>query len=96
MSAADKIAARRPERIWARPDYRECWLKRGEEEDVEYVRADLADAQAQEIERLRAALAWYGEQARLCRLIHSEGDAGRHALDNDGGKRARAALGDAP
>jgi hypothetical protein len=38
------------------------------------------------------ALEWYGEQARLCRLIHSEGDAGRHALSDDGGKFARAAL----
>jgi len=44
--------------------------------------------------RLRAALEWYGEQARLCRLIHSEGDAGRHALNNDGGAKARAALGE--
>jgi hypothetical protein len=41
---------------------------------------------------LREALEWYGEQARLARLIHSEGDAGRHALADDGGKRARAAL----
>jgi hypothetical protein len=37
-------------------------------------------------------LEWYAEQARLARLIHSEGDAGRHALADDGGKRARAAL----
>ncbi len=41
---------------------------------------------------LRDALAWYGEQARLCRLIHSEGDAGRQALAADGGKRAQAEL----
>lgn len=45
-----------------------------------------------EVERLREALAWYGEQARLARLIHSGGDAGRHALADDGGKRARSAL----
>jgi hypothetical protein len=48
-------------------------------------------------ERVRAleeALGWYGEQARLCRLIHSGGDAGRNALSEDGGKRARKALGD--
>lgn len=38
------------------------------------------------------ALAWYGEQARLARLIHSEGDAGRNALQADGGKRANALL----
>lgn len=41
---------------------------------------------------LLEALNWYAEQARLCRLIHSEGDAGRHALAADGGERARAAL----
>lgn len=34
-----------PERIWARPDYNECWPKRLEEEDVEYIRADLAAVQ---------------------------------------------------
>jgi hypothetical protein len=45
-----------------------------------------------ENEKLRAALEWYGEQARLARLIHSEGDAGRYALAADGGKRARVAL----
>lgn len=43
-------------------------------------------------EKMREALEWYGEQARLARLIHSEGDSGRHALAEDGGKRARAAL----
>lgn len=37
-------------------------------------------------------LKWYGEQTRLCRLIHSEGDAGRHALAADGGKRAQQLL----
>ena len=45
-----------------------------------------------EVERLRGALAWYGEQARLARLIHGEGDAGRNALAADGGTRARQAL----
>jgi hypothetical protein len=38
------------------------------------------------------ALEWYGEQARLARLLGSEGDPGRWALDADGGKRARSAL----
>ena len=38
------------------------------------------------------ALEWYGEQTRLCRLIHGEGDAGRQALAADGGKRAQSAL----
>jgi hypothetical protein len=48
---------------------------------------------AARIEALEAALAWYGEQARLSRLIHSGGDTGRHALANDGGKRAAQLLG---
>ena len=43
-------------------------------------------------DQMRLALEWYGEQARLCRLIHSEGDIGRALLDADGGRRARAAL----
>lgn len=38
------------------------------------------------------ALEWYGEQARLCRLIHSGGDEGRHNLQADGGNRASTAL----
>lgn len=42
--------------------------------------------------KLREALEWYGENARLCRLIHSEGDTGRNALAKDGGNRAREAL----
>ena len=50
------------------------------------------DNAADEVQALRETLAWYGEQARLARLIHSEGDAGRQALDADGGKRARTAL----
>lgn len=45
-----------------------------------------------ELEGMRTALEWYGENARLCRLIHSEGDVGRYALAGDGGKRARTAL----
>ncbi len=52
---------------------------------------DLAHARA-ENKRLIEVLEWYGEQARLCRLIHSEGDKGRNALADDGGKRARALL----
>ena len=52
-----------------------------------------------EIKRLHAlnsqmleALEWYAEQTRLCRLIHKDGDAGRHALATDGGIKARAAI----
>lgn len=48
------------------------------------------DVARSERDEARAALQWYGEQARLARLIHSEGDAGRNALAADGGERARA------
>jgi hypothetical protein len=44
------------------------------------------------VAELVEALRWYGEQSRLARLIHSEGDAGRHAIAADGGNRAAAAL----
>lgn len=44
------------------------------------------------IDECAAALEWYGEQARLARLIHSEGDAGRHALAADGGTKAQEIL----
>jgi hypothetical protein len=52
-------------------------------------RATAAEA---ERDRLREALAWYEAQARLCRLIHADGDTGRQALSRDGGEIARAAL----
>lgn len=58
--------------------------------------ADALLAQAAELAEVRAELAWYGEQARLARLIHREGDAGRHALTADGGKRASKALENGP
>ncbi|EYB67278.1 hypothetical protein DEIPH_ctg045orf0007 [Deinococcus phoenicis] len=57
-----------------------------------YVPRGELDAALERERGLREELAWYGEQARLCRLIHSEGDAGRHALAADGGQRARIAL----
>ena len=50
---------------------------------------------ASQEETIRAdgeCLAWYGERARLARLIHGEGDFGRHALAADGGQKARARL----
>lgn len=50
------------------------------------------EAEQEKVKRLEEALTWYGEQARLCRLIHSEGDDGRHALAKDGGTLARATL----
>jgi len=59
-------------------------------------RAEAAEAEVKKltatVERMRGALEWYGEQSRLARLIHSEGDAGRYAIAADGGKRARAAI----
>jgi len=57
--------------------------------------AALVDAFARSSEReagLREALEWYAEQTRLCRLVHSGGDTGRKALNDDGGDCARAAL----
>ena len=55
------------------------------------LRARIASFEAT-VMGLREELEWYGENARLCRLIHSEGDKGRSALSDDGGNRARAAL----
>ncbi len=49
-------------------------------------------APAVAVKALRDTLEWYGEQARLAKLIHSEGDPGRWALAEDGGKRANSAL----
>jgi hypothetical protein len=47
---------------------------------------------ADELTALTEALEWYGERARLARLIHSGGDPARFELSDDGGKRARRAL----
>lgn len=58
----------------------------------EYVPLEEVATRDKRIAKLEAALAWYGEQARLCRLIHSEGDEGRQSLAADGGTRARTAL----
>lgn len=54
--------------------------------------ADIARSQERAQARIQETLKWYGEQARLCRLIHSEGDKARNALAADGGKRAQDAL----
>ncbi len=53
---------------------------------------DAGPVSAPDVAELVEALRWYQEQSRLARLIHSEGDAGRHAIAADGGKRAAAAL----
>lgn len=93
-------------KIWVWPDFPEGWLtgqwsasRRADRDNmVPYILAAeherLMTERDAEIVRLREALEWYGEQARLARLIHSEGDSGRHALASDGGRRARATLGD--
>jgi hypothetical protein len=52
----------------------------------------LHSADQARIAQLEGVVKWYGEQARLARLIHSEGDEGRHAIHMDGGSRSRAAL----
>lgn len=67
-------------------------LKAAEQEDLYEPPAPVGEDET----GVREALAWYGEQARLARLIHSEGDSGRHALSDDGGKRAAAALAPQP
>lgn len=64
-------------------------------DNIDCLLMESADALAKikaENQRLRETLTWYGEQARLARLIHSEGDAGRRNLEADGGTRARAAM----
>ena len=61
-------------------------------DDLHREAANRIEALETERDALRDALEWYGDQTRLARLIHSEGDAGRHALAEDGGDRARAAL----
>lgn len=43
--------------------------------------------------RLRAALEWYAAAVSGCRKIGANGDDARNALDHDGGRRAREALG---
>jgi hypothetical protein len=56
---------------------------------IKYTRTDISQARVAELE---GVVKWYGEQARLARLIHSEGDEGRHAINMEGGSRSRAAL----
>ena len=58
----------------------------------EYGSGLMIDAQAR-IAQLEAALAWYGEQVYLYANDTTEkADEADVALDQDGGKRARAAL----
>jgi hypothetical protein len=49
--------------------------------------ADELTALTAKVALLTEALEWYGERARLARLIHSGGDPARFELSDDGGKR---------
>ena len=77
FAGRDAKISKKPERIWARPGYNECWHKRLEEEDVEYVRADLYAAKSAEIARLTAerdaALAGAVKVKPLVWVAHSRG-----------------------
>ena len=83
MTTPDTKAIRAKAKMWHLPA--------GIADDI-LALCDALDAERAENERLRAELAWYGEQSRLARIIHSEGDSGRHALQAEGGHRAQAAL----
>lgn len=88
----EQTAARTAAQIGCTMQCRECG-RTYETQAAEITRLTEALRAAEEEKKaLRDALAWYGEQARLARLIHSEGDAGRHALQDDGGLIARLAL----
>jgi hypothetical protein len=50
------------------------------------------DAALARVREMEQALKWYGEQAAGCRKLSQAGDQFRHALDRDGGARARALL----
>lgn len=86
--------------VAARAIMEKCHDDMDRKEEAAIVRALATPDQTAALDRLIAeavkpyveVLAWYGEQARLARLIHSEGDAGRNALQADGGKRANAIL----
>lgn len=71
--------------------YMSRWDAESQQMARQYARANMEPLLA-ENERLAEALRWYAEQTALCRKLGSAGDAGRSALDADGGKRARAAL----
>jgi hypothetical protein len=70
-----------PERIWV------------EDSDVEYIRVDIHEARSKELE---AALAWYEQTVReLATARFGDRLSKVVALDEDRGKKARAALVDA-
>lgn len=57
-----------------------------------YTTPQPAPTAAQDVAGLVEALGWYAEKAELCRKFGAAGDSARHALDFDGGFRAREAL----
>lgn len=54
--------------------------------------APVSEPVAGSVEIMREALEWYAEHVAGCRKIGRIGDPFRHALDEDGGQRARAAV----
>ena len=62
------------------------------EKQLRQAENQIIDLQDQ-IANLRKALSWYAEHAAGCRIIHSDGDVHRNALQADGGKRAWITLG---
>ena len=54
--------------------------------------ATQAHALRARAEKAEAALRWYRDQAEGCRKLGGIGDPFRHALDEDGGQRARSVL----
>lgn len=68
-----------------------CGLETRMRSELSRLRASLSSAESH-IAIAVEALEWYREQARLCRLIHGEGDEARRTLCKDGGEIARAAL----
>ncbi|CAB3665412.1 hypothetical protein LMG26696_03594 [Achromobacter pulmonis] len=66
-------------------------------EGIDALERQLREARAMLGRQQRAgdayeALSWYAEQVAGCRKFGPDGEAARHALDRDGGERARAAL----
>lgn len=87
-----------PERIcvtWPNP--RGCGLAFTAEskKGAKCVRADRIAALEAEVARLREALTWYEPRLKRCNAFAPDGDRARDDLAKDGGKIARAALGDA-
>jgi hypothetical protein len=69
----------------------DVWDRRAMEAELDQASKEMVRLTA-EVEKLKAALKWYAEQVEGCRKLGSIGDSFRHALDADGGKRARAEL----